>query len=43
MNEEKKIRYEKEEKKMALMVKYVESVDEYNEKRRVWDFELIMK
>ena len=33
---EKEIRYEKEEK-MVLMVKYVESVDEHNEKRKVWD------
>ena len=37
MNEkEKRIRYEKEEK-IVLMVKYVESVDEHNEKRKVWD------
>ena len=42
MNEEKEIRYEKEEK-MVLIVKFMESVDEHNEKKRVWDFELIMK
>ena len=36
LNEEKEMRYEKEEK-IVLMMKYMESVDEHNEKRKVWD------
>ncbi len=36
MNEEKEIRYEKEEK-MVLMVKYVESVNKHNDKRKILD------